>query len=156
MTTLFSIIFLIIAGIVAKFVAIYVLNLVGAPGALIAGKPERPYKTKYILGCIIATIGQSYLYLGYTAFIVNWTLLVVSNQGVSFVIWPIALFVSTMPIGLTHLDADKEARADGYKTNAQIQALLLTSIMNFIAFFVFAFMPGIMRTVYAWVPYISS
>ena len=96
------------------------------------------------------------MYLAYTAFIVNWTMLTVLRQGVNIIIWPIAFLVVILPICANLIRARIEAREDGYFTNAQIEALHITVLIAFIGFFVFAFIPKIMAVIYGWVPYIGS
>ena len=58
MKTLFSIVVLGIFGIVANFVAVFVLNIAGVPGALLAGKPGKRSKSQFISGSIVSAIGQ--------------------------------------------------------------------------------------------------
>ena len=85
MKTLFSVAVLIILAVIVNFVAVFVLNFAGLPGALLAGKPGKRSKWQFIFGFIISAIGQSFAYLAYTAFIVNWTMLATSKQDVSFI-----------------------------------------------------------------------
>jgi len=82
MKTLFTIGVLIVLAIIANFAAVFVLNIAGLPGALLAGKLEKRSKGQFIYGSVISAIGQSFVYLAYTAFIVNWTMLAISIQGV--------------------------------------------------------------------------
>jgi len=154
MTTLFSITILIIIGIVVNFIAVFILNIAGIPGALIAGKPGKRSKRQFISGSIISAIGQSYVYLAYTAFIVNWTMLVILKQGVSFVIWPIAFLAVIVPLWINLIRARVEAEEMEY-ANAQTEALHITVFLTSIGFFIFVFIPKVMEIIYNWVPYIS-
>lgn len=158
MKTLFSIAALVILGVIANFAAVFILNIIGAPGAFIAGSSGENYinrsKPRYIIGSIISTLGQSYIYLAYTAFIVNWTLLAVSKQGISFIIWPIAFLVVIIPIWLASMRARAEGR-EGKYINAQIEALPITLFLSLVGFFVFAFAPSVMEIIYGWIPYIG-
>ena len=159
MKTLFSIALLVVLGFIANFATVFILNIVGVPGALIAGSAGEKYinrsKFRYIIGSIISTLGQSYVYLAYTAFIVNWTLLAVSKQGVNFIIWPIAFLAVIIPIWLASVRARAEGKEGGY-INAQIEALPITLLISLVGFFVFAFAPRIMEIIYNWIPYIGS
>ena len=159
MKTLFSIALLVVIGIIANFAMVFILNIVGIPGALIAGSAGEGYvnrgKFRYIFGTIVSTLGQSYIYLAYTAFIVNWTLLAVSKQGVNFIIWLIAFLVVIIPIWLSSVRARAEGKEGGY-INAQIEALPITLFISFAGFLIFAFVPRIMEIIYNWVPYIGS
>lgn len=154
MKTIFSIVLLMIWSAVADYLAVFILNIVGVLGALIAGSPQKSSKVKYLFGIIISTLGQSYVYLAYVAFIVNWTLLARSIQKVNIIVWPVAFLAAIIPICFGWARARREADADGY-TNAQISALALTVLFSFIAFFVFILNIQIMQFVYWWVPYMK-
>ena len=156
MKTLFSIGVLLVLGIIANFVAVFILNVAGIPGALIAGKPGKRSKGQFIFGSVISAIGQSYVYLAYTAFVVNWTMLATSKQSVSFIIWPIAFLAVVLPLWINLIRAGVEAKENGYFTNAQIEALHITFLLTLISFFIFAFIPQVMEIIYIWVPYVGS
>ena len=155
MKTLFSIAILIIMGIIVNFIAVFILNIVGVPGALIAGSPGKRSKSQFVFGSIVSAIGQSFVYLAYTAFVVNWTMLAISNQGVSIVIWPIAFFAVIIPLWINLIHARVEANEMEH-ANAQTEALHITVILTLIGFFIFAFIPRVMEVIYSWVPYIGS
>lgn len=147
---------LVIWGFVANFFAVFILNIAGIPGALIAGQPGTRAKVQFIFGSIVSAIGQSYVYLAYTAFIVNWTAGAIAKQGVSFIIWPVAFLAVMLPICGNLSDARTEAKTDGYVTNAQIEALFLTVLLTLVGFFIFAFIPNVVETIYNWVPYVGA
>jgi hypothetical protein len=153
--TLFSIAVLVIWGIITNFVAVFILNAVGIPGALIVGMPGKRSKSRFIFGSIISALGQSFVYLAYTAFVVNWTMLAISKQGVSFVIWPIAFLAVILPLWNNLIHARLEAKEMEH-ANAQTEALHITFLLTLFGFFIFAFIPRIMEIIYNWVPYIGS
>ena len=155
MKTLFSIVFLIIFGAIANFLIVFILNFAGVPGALLAGKPGKRSKGQFVFGSVISSIGQSFVYLAYTAFIVNWTILAVSKQNVSFIIWPIAFLAVILPLWFNLIRARVEAKEMEH-ASAQTEALHITLLLIFIGFFIFAFIPKIMEIIYNWVPYIGS
>jgi hypothetical protein len=144
MKTLISIAILIIMGII-----------VSVPGALIAGKPGKRSKSQFVFGSIVSAIGQSFVYLAYTAFVVNWTMLAISYQGIIFVIWPIAFLAVIIPIWINLIHARAESKEMEH-ANAQTEALHLTILLTLIGFFIFAFIPRVMEFIYSWVPYIGS
>jgi hypothetical protein len=45
----------------------------------------------------------------------------------------------------------REAREDGYMTNTQIMGLQITFLTSIIGFFIFAFNPDFMESIYGWV-----
>lgn len=152
---LFSIALLTIWGVIANFVVVFILNAAGVPGALIAGEPRKRSKGQFVFGSIISAIGQSYVYLAYTAFVVNWTILAISKQGVSFIIWPIAFLAVILPLWINLIHARVEAKEMEH-ASPQTEALHITVLLTLIGFFIFAFIPRIMKIIYNWVPYIGS
>ena len=154
MKTLFSIVVLIILGIIVNFVAVFILNFVGLPGALLAGKPGKRSKGQFIFGSIISAIGQSFVYLAYTAFVVNWTMLAISKQSVSFIIWPIAFFAVVLPLWFNLVHARAEAKKMEH-ASAQTEALHITVFLSLIGFFIFAFIPRVMEIIYNWVLFVK-
>jgi hypothetical protein len=155
MKTVFSIVLLIVFGAIASFLSVFLLNIAGLPGALLAGTPGKRRKGLFILGSIVSALGQSYIYLAFTAFIVNWTMLAARRDDVvGFLVWPFAFFAVLIPIGLTLIRARAEAR-EQKSANAQVEALHLTVIVALLGFFVFAFAPIVMKAVWGWVLYVK-
>lgn len=154
MKTLFAIAFLLVAGLVANFLIVFVLNFAGVPGALLAGKRGMRSKGQFVAGALVSAIGQSAVYLAYTAFVVNWTALAVSIQKASLLVWPVAFVAVMLPLWINLIRARLEAREDG-DWNAQVEALHVTVLVTFIGFFLFAFLPSALKTAYWWVPYVS-
>ena len=155
MKALFSIAILIIFGVGASFIAVFILNIAGVPGALIAGMPGKRSKGQFILGSVISAIGQSYAYHAYTAFVVNWTMLAISKQGVSWLIWPVAFLAVVIPLWMNLIHATVEAREMKH-ANAQTEALHITVLLTLIGFLIFALIPGVAEILYGWVPYVGS
>ncbi len=155
MKTLFTFGALIVLGIVANFVALFVLNIAGLPGALLAGKSGKRSKGQFIFGSIVSAIGQSFVYLAYTAFIVNWTMLAISLQGVSFIAWPIAFLAVILPLWMNLIHARAEDKETEH-ASSQVEALHITFILALIGFFVFAFAPKVMETIYNLVLFIGN
>ncbi|NQV18996.1 MAG: hypothetical protein HQ534_10680 [Armatimonadetes bacterium] len=154
MKTIISIGLLIVFGGIATSLSVFLLNIVGLPGALLAGKPGQRSKGRFIFGSIISAIGQSYLYLSFIAFIVNWTLNAAAREDViGFILWPFAFFVSLIPLWHTFIRASVEARELKF-ANPQVEALQITVFISILSFFVFAFIPSIVKIVWSWVPYV--
>lgn len=155
MRTIFSIFVLGIVAVIVNFITVFILNIAGVPGALIAGMPGKRSKGRFVFGSVISAIGQSYVYLAYTAFVVNWTMLARSEHGVSFIVWPFAFLSVNVPIWINLMQAKVEA-SEMKHVNAQTEALHMTFLVTFICFFIFAFAPRVMGIVYNWVPYIGT
>ena len=152
MKTMFSIVMLIVFGVTANFLLVFLLNIAGLPGALLADKRGKSSKGRFIFGSIISALGQSYVYLAFIAFIVNWTMIAGKrNDIVGFLLWPFAFLAALIPIWLTLIRATGEARETG-SASAQAEALPFTFIVALIGFFVFAFAPIVMRAAWGWVP----
>ncbi len=155
MKTLFSIVLLIVFGAIASFLSVFLLNIAGLPGALLAGTPSKRSKGRFIFGSIMSALGQSYVYLAFIAFIVNWTMLAARREDVvGFLLWPFAFLAVLIPIWLTLIRARVEAR-EQESANPQVEALHLTVIAALLGFFVFAFVPIVMRAAWGWVPYVN-
>ncbi len=155
MKTVFSIALLAIFGILAGFLSAFLLNIAGLPGALLAGKRGKSSNGRFICGLIISALGQSYVYLAFIAFIVNWTIGAGKrNDVIGILLWPFAFLVVFIPMFLTYGRATEEARAQG-NINAQVEGLGFTFIVALIGFFVFAFAPIVMKTAWGWVPYFN-
>ena len=151
-----TIVILIVFGTIASFVSVFILNIAGIPGALIAGAPKKRSKSQFVFGSIISALLQSYVYLSFTAFIVNWTgLVIIEKGGNGYILWPTSFVVVMIPIWITLIRARVEAR-EQEDANAQVEALHLTFLITLVVFFVFAFAPNIMKSVWSWVPYMYS
>lgn len=155
MKTVFTVVLLIVFAIVANFLIVFLLNLAGLPGALAAGKPGQRSKARFIAGSLVAALGQSLVYLGYVAFIVNWTKLAISIQGVSVLAWPVAFFSVMAPIWLNLIRARLEAR-EASSASPQVEALHITTLIALLGFFVFAIVPNAIEPIYGWIPYVRS
>lgn len=155
MKTVFCIGLLIVFGVVANFLAVFALNIVGLPGALLAGKPGERSKQRFIFGSLVAAVGQSYVYLAYVAFIVNWTRLAVARPDtVAWLLWPFAFLAAMLPVLICLLHGKSEAREQEF-ANPQVEALHITVIAAFVGFGLFKFLPVLAQLGWGWVPYID-
>ena len=159
MKTILSIVLLIVFAVVANFLATIVVNLAGLPGALLSGTPGKRSRAQFKFGSVIAALGQSYVYLAYAAFIVNWTMLAARREDVpfGFILWPVAFFAVLGPIWKNwiqgRIEAKEVMRETGF-ANPQVEGLQYTVLASIVAFFLFAFFPSVMKFGWAWVPYI--
>lgn len=158
MATIYVILLLIVFATIATLIDLYILNIAGIPGALIAGKPGIRSKSQFIIGSVISSLGQSYINLAYTAFIVSWTMFKVDNGNViKFVVWIFAFLAVIFPVWKTYIAANAEEKENETKHgNPQVEALALTALITFIGFFIFVFIPTIMSIFWSWVPYVSK
>lgn len=150
MQTLLSIGLLVIYSIIAFYLATFILNIAGLPGALLA-KGAKKDDGLFMFGSLVSAIGQSFIYLAYISFVVSYALEAVEYKDIGFIIWIVAFFASLVPLGTNIGIAEREAREDGYITNPQIKGLNITLVISVIGFFVFAFNPDFMESIYGWV-----
>lgn len=158
MKTLFAVGFLAIAAIVASFLFVFLLNIAGLPGALIAPRTQQEVSARWFAGFIVALLGQSFVALAYVAFIVNWTQLGILHQGLSsWLLWPVTFVAVALPMWQTYSLATREAKQDGYfeLRHVQLDALGWTTFIAVAGFLVFALFPTVMRSAYPWVPYMG-
>jgi hypothetical protein len=157
MKTLLAIVPLIISSVVAWKVSLFVLNVAGLPGALIARGTSDKFEStaealRFSVGVIISAVGQSYIYLAFVTFIVNFTKFEVHDGGVfGFVVWPIAFIASFAPVYLCAAAAIFETRGGAW--NVQVMAIGITEWLSVIAFFLFVFFPSLITPGWPWIPY---
>ena len=155
MKTIFCIVLLIVFGIIANFLSVIILNIAGLPGALLAGFPGKRSKARFIFGSIVSALGQSYVYLAFTAFVVNWTVLASNREDVvDFILYPFAFLVVMIPIWFALIRGRVEAR-EQKDANAQVEALHITLLVAFLGFFIFAFVPSVIKFAWGWLPYVK-
>jgi len=124
-----------------------------------------------IFAIAVSAIFQSYLYLAFIAFIVGRTLSLTEKGVGSLIVWFIAFFVAVYPIwSLWRRDSNSlkgTSAIDGKVGELPMMVeqknmfFLLTRsefiafIVALIGFFLFAFIPESMMTLYWWVPYVG-
>jgi len=155
--TVFAIAWLLVLGLVAGgTVTVVLLNIAGLPGALLAGRPGKRSLARFYVGTTVCALGQSYIYLAYAAFIVDWTMLAARRPNtIGFVLWPLAFLVVFAPICVQLIRARAKASKLPH-ANPQIEALHVTALVALVGFFIFAFTPTAMRIAWSWVPHIWS
>jgi hypothetical protein len=154
MKTIFSVVLLIVYGVIANFITVFILNIAGLSGALLAGTPGKRSQGRFVFGSIISTLGQAFVYLSFVAFVVNWTRLAGARGDVfGPILWPFAFLSVMAPVWLTMVRAREEARENKF-ASPQVEALPLTTLIALVGFFVFAFFPGLVKLAWRWVPYV--
>lgn len=158
MATLYSIFLLIVFGLIAWRAGIIVLNIAGFPGALLVMKEKMRSNFLIAVGSIISTLGQSYIYLAYMAFVISWTASRISTYDLPKIpIWIFAFMATIFPVIGFNSAAQHEQRESGSAfTNPQVLAIGLTSFISFVCFFVFVFVPNAMTSLWSWVPFVGK
>jgi len=176
METLFSIAALVLVGIIAKFIVPYVLTFLSLPGRLMVSQDAlgKCGQSRFILGALVTTLLQAYVYLAYTTFVVSGAVSAMRRHEVSFVVLFAAFFAVIIPLGAAHrdvkarLEAAKRLRTRDLNESVQnkaneherkldvtVRASSVTFVLAVIAFFVFAFIPRVMVMTYPWAIFIS-
>jgi len=101
MSTIFL---LIVFGVLANFLFVFIGNIAGLPGALMAGSPGKRSKGRFVFGSFVCAIGQSFIYLAYTAFIVSWTAARV-QRGAGIFCWVVAFLSVIIPLWINLIRA---------------------------------------------------
>jgi hypothetical protein len=154
MKTLMSIAILVGFGIAAQFLSIFLVNLAGTPGALLGGTPGARSKGRFVIGSLVSALGQSYAYLAFVAFVVNWTKLASHREDVvGIFLWPVSFLVCFVPIYMCLIRGRVEAREQCH-ANAQVEALHITVLLTLVGFIVFTFLPRAIRLGWPWIPYL--
>ena len=137
MATFTTIVLLVVFCILMSFAGFYLLNIAGLPGVLFAGEPFIRSKAWLSIGVYISSIGQTYIYSSYTAFIVAWTTHRIHNKDtIEFLIWIFAFLVVFFPILKMRTVARVEDNMSGdTHIKPQIEALDYTIIAAVIVFF---------------------
>ena len=154
MQTLIDCAILIGAAVIFNFISTFLLNLGGLPGGLI-GKGSTSRSSQFAIGTFISLIGQSYIYLSYTALIVSWSISRIDGEhSIKYFIWPTAFLVNLFPIASNYNNAIKEAIEDNY-INPQVKALKYTQVIALLGFFIFVLAPSRMKPLWEWIPFVS-
>src|SRR5262245_48638703 len=162
MKTAGFIVILIISSAVAWKVSLFVLNIAGLPGALIAwgasdtisGKSQSVGSAlRFAFGMIVSALGQSYIYLAFVAVIVNFTKFAVHDHGAfGPVLWPVAFIASFIPIYFCAAAGFAEAETGQSEWNPQVYAIFYSAVLAVIGFFVFTFFPKVIALGWPWIP----
>lgn len=144
-------------GCMAVMPCAIIMNIVGAPGALLAFDDLKngKYQAMYFVGSLVSFICQAFVYLSYMAFITKSVQHIVSDTPsfLTYVAWVAAFFASIHPINVLQTMGIREHYQDSNDLpNPNVIGGFLTFLASIIAFFVFAFLPKSMMTLWGWVP----
>ena len=151
MTTAFI---LFVFGVIANFLFVFIGNIGGLPGAMLAGSPVTRSKGRFIFGSIVCAIGQSYIYLAYAAFVVSWTDSRI-QQGFSKFNWIAAFLAVSFPLWINLIRSRVESREFSH-ANPQVEGMHLTLLIVIVIFFVFVFFDNSILYMYGWLPFIQT
>ena len=151
MDTLLSLLFLMIIGLVASSLGLYVINIAGMLGPIVSGRIYERSKTREFLGIAVSTFCQTYVYLLYVSYLISWTIKTNKSGEVNETILWIATFLfATGPIAKLAMGAEAEEK-ESSTGNVQVKALKVSQWVAIIAFFLFVFKPEIMSYLYSYV-----
>ncbi len=121
---------------VCSFLNVFISNFEGVPRVLSAGKLDIRSKTQFKIGSIIASLGQTYFYLAYTAFMISWSS-VKLNAGTAnkYAVWIFAFLVVIIPIWKDLLRTRLEDNENGLDdANPQAEGNHIKVLFVFIVF----------------------
>lgn len=149
-TILIFIIYFLLFGFMSKFIFPVLLNLSGLIGSLIGFKSTNTNEPKYIIGTIISSIGQSYLFISFMIYTINTSNdLIIKYDLNKYVIFILTFFVLIGTIQQTYYKAKIELKENNTDyLNTQINGLFITQIISLIAFIIFMY--DINYTNYLW------
>lgn len=135
------------------FAGIFVLNVAGILGAAIAGKPEKRSKWQFRIGSIISSLGQSYVYMAYVAFVAVYTHNSESEGFLKVILWIIAFLSCIPPLWRQQGKAKAELNESQIPyANPQVEGLILTSLICTVGFFILLIFPSLIETIWGWLP----
>lgn len=133
------------------------VGFAGAPGALIAAIGyKRDSQAAYLVGLVMAILGQSYVALAYMAMMVSGTkLLIAGNPNLyTWPVWVFAWYAAGAPTHFAMKDAATRESTD--PMNPQDMAIGFTEVLVNIVFFVFVFAPSVMFAAWWWMPFVGT
>jgi hypothetical protein len=152
-TIITIVVFFLLFTLVSRLIGVFVLNIVGFPGAIIGRNSIDKKEPKYILGVIISAIPQVYIYLSYMVYVINWTESRVDSEGFTkYIVWFFCFASCIGTIQQIRYNANNEFRKNptGYQ-NPQLTALIITEIVSVFFFFLFVFYPASISPLWSWV-----
>lgn len=158
MSTLSTLLYLILFGFLWGFLSVFIVNIAGLPGALVAGKPGIRSKVKFRSGSIIASLGQTYIYLAYASFVISWSAIQINGGNANkYLVWIMTFLVIVIPVWKDFIRARIEDKQNNSSySNPQVEGLHLTVPLVLLGFFTLAFAPILMKLLWGWVPYVTN
>jgi hypothetical protein len=158
--TLFVVVLYAVGGVIATFAVPLLANLGGAVGALVAygGKFRQVSGAHKVVAVALCAAGQSYIFLGWVAFVVAYTTVVIRHQPVmAWVVWIVAFLAASAPgraASRASVEDDKEdpSLAEGVPH----LALGISMWLDWPGFLVFAIWPEVMAKAWPWIPFVRE
>ena len=151
MNTLLALLIMFMAftmGLIAVGIVMFVMGFAGAPGAMLfaAGQKARSALLR-VCGLILAALGQSYVVGAYAVFVVG-LLRWFSTGRPDVPTWPlwIAAFFHSGAVPFYGMKERPE------EPTAQHLTLGIVELAATVVFFIVAFAPGALKSIYGWVP----
>lgn len=150
MSTLIAVAILIVVGFLGAWIWPMILNLVALPGAIIGSPFGRLATIRYLIGMLLATAVQSYIYLAFVALVVVGTKHYIHQAALSpAFVWPASFLACFYPM---YVSAPVSMRT-GNPLN--MLAIGNTTIIAVVGFFVFVFFPKVIALAWPWVSWLS-
>jgi hypothetical protein len=146
MSTLIAVSILIVIGFWGVWFWPTILNLAAVPGAIIGLPFGKLVDTRYLIGMLVATALQSYVYLAFVGLVVAGTKYYIHQGALSPIfVWPASFIACILPM---YLGVPTSFRTGN---PLKIMAMGNTAILALIGFFVFAFFPKLFALGWPWV-----
>lgn len=143
-------------GTMAAALCTFLIGIAGAPGALLTPKDEDWHggtgAVSY-LALAVCAIGQSYIALGFSAFVISFIsnkLLVDRPDLIRWILWSVAFVVCLEPSLFGARDAMHRQ-----EKRTQDVAISLTVLIAFIGFGVLFAFPQVAKFGWGWVPFVK-
>lgn len=155
MNTLFAVLIMFMActmGLIAVAIVMLVMGFAGAPGAMLFAAGQRTQSAFLrVCGLVVAALGQSYVVGAYAVFVVG-LLRWFSSGRPDLPTWPlwVAAFFHAGAVPTYAMKERPEEPA------AQHRTLGIVALVGTVVFFVAAFGPWALKSVYGWVPFFDK
>ncbi|NDP26152.1 MAG: hypothetical protein GZ087_01810 [Flavobacterium sp.] len=158
MTSIYIIFILIVFWTILTPIVMFIFPFSGVIGEMLGGEPSKRSRSRFFLGVFVSAIGQTYFYLAYVAFIINWTESRITSDGFSkYIIWIIAFLSAVVPIFVSsaRFNIHHRNKNTGF-ANIIVEATNFTAYLSLIGFFVFIFCHNLITSFWNWVPYVGG
>jgi len=160
-TLLFLAIFF-IASMVTGFVGSILMGFAGAPGALLTRCDMPPYtkayQTRRWAGLLLSAIGQCSVALLFVALTIGYVRHAIFQPNTCpWILWIAGFWVAISPVKSAAEQSRIEELSDPrmVRDNVLHMALGFPCIVAPVAYFIFAFFPGVMSRIFSWLPFVD-
>jgi hypothetical protein len=146
--------FTILYFLLTRLLGIFVLNIVGLPGALISLNSKTRKEPRYLLGLTICLIGHIYVYTSFIIYLIIWVKLKTHNLNIfyKYSIWIFCLITIIKIIKQIYLNAQLESNQETNTfKNPQIESLFIVYLLSFVIFFTIIFFPKVINPLWIWI-----